>query len=542
MQFAPGQNRVYEFGFGSAAVGVSDDQGATWTDGVPIVDRGINDLAVSPTDANRLLIASSSGTYGSADGGQTWVARKGGQDELFHTGLAQRFPAGGTGHVYAYGYAPEGAFRRETNGQWTAIAANTVPLLGTTRDIPTLAVAPSDGTLYLARTGHFGSSTDGGANWTRRGNLGLMVRVVVDPGNSQTLYATDQGFNAVKSVDGGANWTPFGNDLPTDVADFAVNDTNGNRVYAVMRNTVNTVGQPLYVSNDAGATWTPSAWPYSNNFSGGVIAHERGSANTLYVGLSSGLFKTTDGGASWTQLNPYPATVTPDNISSISIDPRAPQTIYTATAYAYPAMRSVDGGANWEPLRALVDENLVDDIVVETNTTAGLVGRVTYGGLVETEIAPDLALTSGPTQVAGTAGSTTLTVTNNGVYTATAIRLTATLPGVTGTPTVQSTAGLTCALTGASLVCDAPLLRPAASVAATLGFIPAAAGQWQAALTARESDSAPANNSLSVTVQAAASNPPGGGNSGGGGGGGRLDYLLLALLGAAAFLRLARTR
>lgn len=71
-------------------------------------------------------------------------------------------------------------------------------------------------------------------------------------------------------------------------------------------------------------------------------------SGTVYATTDRGIFKTTDGGASWTvSLLGPPA-------SAVAVDPVHPSTLYVG-AYPFPALRSIkvlkstDGGASWTP-------------------------------------------------------------------------------------------------------------------------------------------------------------------------------------------------
>lgn len=543
LYYAPSQAGTVYATYSTADVAISRNEGATWSS-VSLSRRGSYDVAISPSDPDRAMVATAAGPLMTPNGLANWSMRTRGMLELPFNALTSRRDAGG-GRLYAAtGWGNENAYVRGANGSWLPLAAATKTLLGDASSFISFGVAPSDGTLYLARTGNFGASIDDDLNWSRRGAYDSAYQLAIDPTNSQIIYATDGYFSSRMTIDGGANWTAFGADLPEDISVFAVNGKHPNRVYALKRDLISFPQNPLYVSENGGTTWSMTSGTVNFGLAGNAIAYEPGSENTVYIGLDGGLFKTTDGGANWMRLEPYPATISQDGLASISIDPDAPQTVYVTTYYDYPPMRSVDGGATWEPLHAEAadDEGLVDDVIVDPSTPSTLAGRLIYGGIVELKLAPDVALTSTGALSAGTPGSIVLTATNNGSYTATLLRLTATLPAATGGYVLTPSTGFTCTVTGAALACDGPLLRPAATAAVTVGFTPAASGAWQAQVAARESDSATTNNSLNLAVAAASTGGGAGGGNSGGGGGGRLDYLLAMLLGFALFARQRTSR
>ncbi len=65
--------------------------------------------------------------------------------------------------------------------------------------------------------------------------------------------------------------------------------------------------------------------------------------DTLYAGTSGGVFKSTDGGTSWTARNTglnYSGTVL-----ALAINPQSPETLYAGTSGG--VFKSTDGGMNW---------------------------------------------------------------------------------------------------------------------------------------------------------------------------------------------------
>jgi fibronectin type 3 domain-containing protein len=83
-----------------------------------------------------------------------------------------------------------------------------------------------------------------------------------------------------------------------------------------------------------------------------------GQAGTYYIATAGGgLWKTTDSGQNWTPLsNSWTSTFT----SSVAVDPTNPSTVYCGTgdfddgtnAYGFGVMKSTDGGASWTNLGA----------------------------------------------------------------------------------------------------------------------------------------------------------------------------------------------
>src|SRR2546428_1619618 len=81
---------------------------------------------------------------------------------------------------------------------------------------------------------------------------------------------------------------------------------------------------------------------------GGVIeavAIDPSNPTTLYCGTKgSGLFKSTNGGASWVPLN---SGLTDPIVVAVVVDPSVPTTVYAGTWSG--VFKSTNGGASWRP-------------------------------------------------------------------------------------------------------------------------------------------------------------------------------------------------
>lgn len=71
-------------------------------------------------------------------------------------------------------------------------------------------------------------------------------------------------------------------------------------------------------------------------------------SSTLYAGTTDGLYKSIDGGDSWTESDTGIPSL--PFILELAIDPEVPTTLYAATnTLSVGAYKSVDGGAHWAP-------------------------------------------------------------------------------------------------------------------------------------------------------------------------------------------------
>lgn len=174
-------------------------------------------------------------------------------------------------------------------------------------------------------------------NWTSNGPWGGTVfALAAHPSSPSTVYAgTPQ--RLYKSVDAGASWAPTGLHgssylvIPTS-DDSVVYAVNSGPFEATFHRTV-----------DGGRTWVDSPNAPQNLLS---VASDRNDPMTLYAVSANGLFRTMDGGDAWEYLpNPVGGVWT----SAFAVDPADSRVIYAAQSSAASGgvYRSSDGGATW---------------------------------------------------------------------------------------------------------------------------------------------------------------------------------------------------
>jgi hypothetical protein len=98
------------------------------------------------------------------------------------------------------------------------------------------------------------------------------------------------------------------------------------------------------------------------------------SATTVYAGADGGLFKSTDGAMTWTQVTNG---MTATNVFALLFDPASPSTFYAGTDAG--VFRSTDGGSSWTPIN-LGLTNLVIDALIPAPGPDGVLYAATNGG------------------------------------------------------------------------------------------------------------------------------------------------------------------
>jgi photosystem II stability/assembly factor-like uncharacterized protein len=89
-------------------------------------------------------------------------------------------------------------------------------------------------------------------------------------------------------------------------------------------------------------TWVPIGPPGASSI--GVLAIDPLTPTTIYASSFNTIFKSTDGGRSWTALTPFQG-----GITVMAIDPQTPTTLYAGWVQGFSGFvsRSTDGGASW---------------------------------------------------------------------------------------------------------------------------------------------------------------------------------------------------
>ena len=276
----------------------------------------------------------------------------------------------GDNNTYYFGAVGGGVWKTTDAGTVWAPIFDKVPVAS----IGAIAVAPSNPQVVYVGTGESDirsalssgngvyKSNDGGQTWK---NVGLaetrqISRIVVDPNNPDIVYvgalghayAPNEERGVFKSSDGGATWKQVlykGPDL--GVSDLAIAAGSPNILFAGMWNAqrppwssyapLQGPGSALYRSTDSGATWTQvSGNGLPDGQWGRVGASVAPDGKRVYslieAGKSSGLYRSDDGGNTWTLANgDSRLTSRAWYFNWLAVDPSDPDTVYVPNVAFY---------------------------------------------------------------------------------------------------------------------------------------------------------------------------------------------------------------
>ena len=198
---------------------------------------------------------------------------------------------------------------------------------------------------------------------------GRLTGIAAHPSDSNTIYVTAAGGGVWKTTDGGSAWTPVTETAVTQsMGAIAVAPSNPSVIYAGTGEANNSgdsnFGRGVLVSTDAGASWTlRNAGGAFDRRTVSEIAVDPSNSAVAYVAMSAsgvngasgntGIWKTTDSGATWTNTTAIISTSQP--YSSVRIDPNSPTTVYAAVGNLFGSIvngvyKTTNGGTSWSLL------------------------------------------------------------------------------------------------------------------------------------------------------------------------------------------------
>lgn len=176
------------------------------------------------------------------------------------------------------------------------------------------------------------------------GGAGRLNFVRFDPTNSNVLYVGAPDGGLWKSTNGGTSWSTNTDQLTViGVSDIAIDPTNTQIMYIATGDgdAGDSYSTGVLKSTDGGATWvtTGLVWTASQGRTISRLLINPTNPQIVMAFGSNGIWRTTNGGTNWTQ-----PTGTFTGIKDAEFKPGDPNTVYAAgTTFR----KSTDGGATW---------------------------------------------------------------------------------------------------------------------------------------------------------------------------------------------------
>jgi photosystem II stability/assembly factor-like uncharacterized protein len=186
----------------------------------------------------------------------------------------------------------------------------------------------------------FAALAAGGSGETQWRSVGpsppAIEAAIVSDAASHTIYIGSNGGGVLKSSDDGASFVAVNNGLEEKtIAAMAIDPKNPDVVYA-------SAAFSMYKTVDGGASWSAIGG------AGVSLVIDPSNSTTLYAGLSpsGGVVKSVDGGQTFLPASNGLGTPA---VFSLAIDPNNPQVLYAGTL-GLGAFKSTDGAQSWTPL------------------------------------------------------------------------------------------------------------------------------------------------------------------------------------------------
>lgn len=228
-------------------------------------------------------------------------------------------------------------------------------------------------------TGGIFKSVNGGSDWNQIFNEANTISIgdlAIDPNNPETIYAGTGEANSssysflgdgiYKSTDGGETWNHSGLEESAYIGRIIVDHENSNRVYVAACGDLFSWGgeRGIYRSVNGGEDWENVLFVNDSTSGIDLVQHPE-NANVLYAAMwerrrglnyrnsfgdGSGIYKTTNGGNTWTELSS--SLPTGSNVGRIGLtiaesNPDVLYAFYDMPSQQVRVYKTTDGGQSW---------------------------------------------------------------------------------------------------------------------------------------------------------------------------------------------------
>ncbi len=202
-------------------------------------------------------------------------------------------------------------------------------------------------------------------------DAGRVNAIVTDPANPNTLYVAFSGGGVWKSTDGGSIWAAKTETLGSlSVGTIAMAPDNANTLYVGLGDPFDGTGMGLVKSTDGGDNWGNVVYLGDSTIIPAIeVAHS--DPGIVLVGTNAGLYRSTNGGASFSKVTISTGVAVDPYVWSIawgggtnfvlSLEADHSNASYQTNGQIW---RSTDNGATWTRSTGITDTNGITRLTV----------------------------------------------------------------------------------------------------------------------------------------------------------------------------------
>ena len=307
-----------------------------WTSSANVATVHADKHALEWQNNTSLWEGNDGGIYKTTNGGNTWQHKSNGivNSQMYKLGLSQldhkvvaglqdngtklynsssvwEDVLGGDGMECAiqhnvtnvvYGSLYFGEFYRSVNSgnSWSYIQGN-IPGNPQGNWVTPFAIDKSLPTTIYAAYDKLYKSENRGNTWSTIGvfNAGSMDILELSPSDSKYIYVGKYNGSIWRTTNGGTNWNAMTN-VGSGLASIAIHPTDPNTLFAVLQNYV--AGNKVYKSTDGGASWTNISGSLPNLPANSIVFQEDQNEG-IYVGMDVGLYYKDNTLSDWVLYN-----------------------------------------------------------------------------------------------------------------------------------------------------------------------------------------------------------------------------------------------
>ncbi len=348
-------------------------------------------IAPHPSDPNTVyLAANTGGVWKTTDAGANWTPLTDQLSILNHGAIAID-PSNpnviyiGSGSTHS-GSSGDGLFKSTDAGAtWSRI--------GTTTDVGSqinrVVVHPqSPGTLHVTGSGGYYRTLNGGGTWTRIISAACSS-VVIHPTSPNIVYIGRNSQGVYKSTTDGSSPTKLAGGLPTSGFTQVLVDISKSNPQVLYAAFLSGGGiQGLYRTSDGGTNWTKLTnapnFPSPQGYWNAYVAVDPTNENKLFVGgvdsryAEVGISRSLDAGAPWTEVGLGPPSVHPDH-HCMAFGPTG--VIWEGNDGG--VWKSTNGGSSWTNCNATLAAAQIYNLVQHPSLTLRALGGTQDNGTPE---------------------------------------------------------------------------------------------------------------------------------------------------------------